>query len=55
MDIDSIHLLNNKPDESNYNWIKNIRNIGIDNLITKWIDNNESFRLVMIKVKKCYM
>ena len=55
MDIYSINFTKNKPDESNYNWIKNMLNIGIDNLITKWIDNNEPFRLVMIESKKCYM
>ena len=55
MDITSINLNAYKTDESNYNWISNILYIGIDNLLTKWIDNNEPFRLVMVESKKCYM
>ena len=55
MDINSINLNAYKTDESNYNWISNILYIGIDNLLTKWIDNNKPFRLVMVESKKCYM
>ena len=51
MDIHSINLVNS--DKSNYNWIKNILTIGIDNLITKWI-NCFPFRLVMIRSSYCY-
>ena len=55
MNINHINLASVKNSESNYNWINNILNIGIDNLIDKWINNKKPFRLVLIEAKKCYI
>ena len=55
MDFDTINLINNKMDESNYFWIKNLLEAGINNLITKWVNGVDPFRLVWIQSNQCHI